>query len=1555
MKKIFYLFLLLFLSFQAFSQIDKEFWFVAPEVSANHGDSPDSMRISTMADTAHIILRMPSDLFFAPITHTIFPNSTYSINLTPWKDTIENKPADQVLNKGLLLTSDNNITAYYEVANASNPGISSLKGKNALGTEFYISGQTDYANYTNDGSEAFDIVATEDNTTIIITPSIAITGHAANVPFVIHLQKGQTYSARTTITIAGASLAGSHVVSDKPVAITIMDDSIITGGWDEITDQTIPTNLLGVNYIVIKGFADNVPPSNDDERVYILATHNNTDIWLNGNATPITTLATGQQYDYAFPATDNTVVIKASNPVYVYHLSGQPGEAGSTIIPQDSCTGSRQIGFTRSTTNAFAMLILTRNGNQDSFYLNGNNGIITAANFNVVPGTGNAWVYYRQNNLPLGQVVKGVNQIWNTKGKFHFGFMHMLGGSAEYAYFSDFSSLYLGADRSLCPGDSIVLDGGADRSSYDWKWDSVGVWVTIDTNRYLIVKDSGNYACATNGDYCELRDTIHIGLYPGANVNLGPDTIICQGVTLMLDPGSFVSYLWQNSGTGRYMIAGTPGIYWVRVTNNNGCSARDTIIVTLDSIPKSPGMINGLTTVCQGQNGVTYSVDPIQFASAYTWTIPGGTSGSSTTNSIILNFSTSAVSDTLRVKGHNYCGDGPEGKLFITVNPLPGPAGAITGPATVCQGQNGVTFSVASISNATSYLWSIPPGSTVVSGSGTNTITVNFNLSASPGNFSVNSHNDCGDGSSASLAISVNLFPLPAGVITGSSTVCPGQTGVIYSVPAITGADSYSWSVPSGATITNGAGTNTITVSFDLSAVSGNIGVLGHSNNCGDGIPSSFLVTLHPFPSLPGTIMGTNPVCQGQNGVIYHVDPVTDATSYIWTIPPGTTGSSATDSITLNFFVSAVSDTLRIRGHNYCGDGPITKLAITVNPLPLAAGSITGPSTVCQGQTGVVFSIVPVSYATTYNWSVPAGATIISGAGTNSIIVNFSLSFTPGTISVYGQNSCGTGASSSKSIGVTLFPLPAGTITGTTPVCQGQSGITYTVPVISGADSYIWTVPTGVTVTGGGGTNTITVKFDSLTAVSGNITVKGHSNSCGDGIPSGFPVIVNPLPVPAGTIAGGNPVCQSQTGVNYSVPFITAATSYTWTVPSGATIISGSGTNSIVVDFDNTAISGNITVHGHNALCGDGKSSALSVTVNHLPQTAGIINGTTPVCQAQNNVSYSISPVQYASSYVWYYSGTGGSITNNGNTIKINFSSSATSGVLSVKGHNNCGDGPLSPDYAVTVNPIPLVTLNICNNVMTHDAQSFKLKGGIPLGGTFSGTGVLGTIFNPASVPGFKDTAQITYSYTNMFTCTSRAKQTLSLLVVQPFICGNNLVDIRDNKSYATVKIGTQCWMAVNLDYGTVIPSSALPFDNCTGEKYCFNDNPVNCTSRGGLYHWDELMQYEEGPGLQGLCPSGWHIPTETEWTLLFNQYINNGFAASPLKYTGYSGFNALLPGLRHENITWDFDAFATMFWTSNIHSTTKAMAHGMNTYDPSVSLYPSLRSNTFSVRCLKD
>jgi len=1377
LKRIFYLLFLLSITTRVQSQIDNNFWFVAPEVSSNHGDRPIYMRISTMADTANIVMRMPASLWFTPITQKINPNSTFTINLTPWIDSIEDKPANKVLNYGLQLTSDNDVTAYYEVADLNNPAVSSFKGKNALGTEFYISGQTDYPNQTNDGSEVFDIVATEDNTHVSITPTLDIVGHPKGVTFQIILNKGQTYAARTLDISASASLAGSHVVSDKPIAITLMDDSIVTGGWDEIADQTIPVNLLGNDYIVIKGYADN-SIGNNDEHVFILAIKDNTSIYLDGNTIPITTLSQGTQYDYSIPPANNTVWIKATNPVYVYHLSGDPGEAGSAIIPQDSCTGSRQIGFARTSSYNFGMMILTRNGNQGSFLVNGNNSIITAADFNVVPGTGNAWVYYRNNPIPISQVPVGANLIVNTSGKFHLGILNMISnGSSEYGYFSDFSSLYLGADRSLCPGDSLTLDGGMDRSSYEWTKLVQGSWVIIDTTRFLVVHDSGYYAVVTNGDFCELSDTIHIGLYPRPISTLGPDTTICQEASITLDPGSFVSYHWQNGFIGRLFTTNQPGLYWVRVTNNNGCNTTDSIVISVDSLPKTNGVISGPSPVCQGQNNVTYSINPFPFAGTYSWTIPAGATGTSTTNTITLNYSTSALSDTIRVKGHNGCGFGPELKKPILVNPLPGPATQISGPADICSGQAGSVYTAPPITNATSYIWSFPAGITIVSGIGTNTVTVNASLAAVSGNITVTGNNACGIGTSSSFPLTID--PLPVPTITGPATVCLNSTGT-YSTES--GMNGYIWSIPAGGTIQSGAGTNTITVlwsSIGLKTISVNYTNL---HNCTATLPSVYnvnVITL-PVPSLNGI---TN-ICKGI--------PTTYTTNsgmsnYSWIISSGGTivsGGTATDSTVMVTWNNQGTDTVKV---NYtagtgCTAGSPTVLPITIKPSPVIANA--GNSSVCSnGTTDIILQ------------STPAGS---------------------------------------------LF---AWTATGSSPKVTGYSGSVGPIIIQTLSNS---------------GFATETVTYTVTPTLSGCI-----------GTPSDYQVSVFPVPDVL-----FNPVSQavcSGISTNIALNSHVAGATYSWTA-------SGS--------------SGNVNGFG------PGSGSSIAQVINNT--------GT-----AIENVSYTVTPSA-----------------------------------------NQCAGIPGS--VMVTVNPLPSVSFTTCNDpVTTTSATPFDLKGGLPSGGTYSGTGIISGTFYP-NLAG-TGTFTLNYSYTNTWGCIATANHSITVISAGAFNCGDILTDPRDNQTYLTVKLGTQCWMAANLDYGSEIPSTAFPWDNCLPEKYCYNDNPLNCSSYGGLYTWDEMMQYEDIPAIQGLCPPEWHIPVENEWTTLFNLFISNGFAGSPLKYTGYSGFNALLDGSRFKFSVWGMDNFATLIWSSTSYGPDKAWAHGMNRPDPSVSYYPASKSNAFVVRCVKN
>jgi uncharacterized protein (TIGR02145 family) len=264
----------------------------------------------------------------------------------------------------------------------------------------------------------------------------------------------------------------------------------------------------------------------------------------------------------------------------------------------------------------------------------------------------------------------------------------------------------------------------------------------------------------------------------------------------------------------------------------------------------------------------------------------------------------------------------------------------------------------------------------------------------------------------------------------------------------------------------------------------------------------------------------------------------------------------------------------------------------------------------------------------------------------------------------------------------------------------------------------------------------------------------------------------------------------------------------------------------------------------------------------------------------------------------------------------------------------------------------PIVTFTRCNDsITTTNAQPFKLKGGIPLGGTYSGPGVSNGIFHPAIAGAGNH--QITYTYTNAALCSATAIVTIVTIVPTVTNCGQILSDIRDGKTYQTVQIGSQCWLAEDLNYGTEIPPEVFQRDNCIAEKY---HNPASSIQHpASVYQWDEIMNYDETISIQGLCPPGWHVPAEADWNTLFANYISNAFAASPLKYSGFSGFNALLSGARHLNKTWDYQGFATFFWSSTSHGTDKALAHGMNDADPSVSIYPAFRSNAFPVRCLKD
>ena len=631
-----------------------------------------------------------------------------------------------------------------------------------------------------------------------------------------------------------------------------------------------------------------------------------------------------------------------------------------------------------------------------------------------------------------------------------------------------------------------------------------------------------------------------------------------------------------------------------------------------------------------------------------------------------------------------------ESPLYEEGTVLPGPAGPISGLQAVCQGQSSVTYSIPVITNATSYVWSLPSGAT--GSSSTNSISVSFGNNAVSGDISVYGVNTGGNGTPATLYVTVNPLPGAAGTIAGDQSVCQGETGVTYSVPSVSNATSYTWSLPSGA---SGSSTsNSITVNFSSNAISGDISVYA-SNSCGSGAPSTLSITVNALPGDAGTISGNQTVCQGETGVTYTIPAVSNATSYTWSLPSGATGSSSTNSITVNYGSNAVSGNITVYASNECGSGSTSTLNVTVNALPGDAGTISGNQTVCQGETGITYTVSPISNATSYTWSLPSGAT--GSSSTNSITVSYGSNAVSGNISVFASNSCGEGESSSLNITVNSLPDDAGTISGNQTVCQGETGVTYTIPAVSNATSYVWSLPSGAT--GSSTTTSITVNYES-NAVSGTISVYA-SNSCGEGESSSLNITVNSLPDDAGTISGDQTVCQGETGVTYTIPAVSNATSYTWSLPSGAT--GSSSTNSITVSYGSNAVSGTISVYASNS-CGEGESSSLSITVNVLPGAAGSISGDQTVCQGETGVTYTVPAISNATSYIWSlpFGATG---TSNTNSITLNFGTNALSGLLVVKGTNQCGIGQ-SSSLMINVNPKPATPVVTQNSNILHSSAA---------------------------------------------------------------------------------------------------------------------------------------------------------------------------------------------------------------------------------------------------------
>ncbi len=866
---------------------------------------------------------------------------------------------------------------------------------------------------------------------------------------------------------------------------------------------------------------------------------------------------------------------------------------------------------------------------------------------------------------------------------------------------------------TFCNGGSVNLDAGV-YNAY--------LWSNAQTSEIIHVTASGTYTVTISGaNGCSGSSSISVSVNPSPSPTIsasGP-TSFCNGGSVILDAGTFNSYLWNGGNTTQDLTANATGTYTVSVTDGNGCIGSTSTLVTAYTLPTPTINPSGPTTFCSGSS-ITLTANAYP---SYVWNTTATTSSvlaTSTGNYIVT------VTDV-----HSCTGTASQ---LVTVNPVPDPTILPGGPTSFCAGGS----VLLSVLPSTSYHWN--------TGATGQSITASYN-----GYYTVTVTNSFNCAAIDSQLVTVVATPTPTIFANGPLTFCAGG-----SVSLDAGVwNNYLWSNGATTEVINlsTSGTFTVTVS-DITGCTGT---------------TSRVVTVNVNPTVTITPSGSTSFCQG-GSVFLNVGTYT---TYLWSNGNTTATVVASTGGTYTITISVAS-----------GCTATASQVVTVNPAPTPIITPNGPTSFCAGGT---VNLNVNTYAS-YHWSTSATTqaifnintggtyivTVTDGngcTGTTSQVVTVTALPTPtitpngpttfcsggsvtldaGTYASYHWMnnattqtvtavSSGTyivtvtnagGCTGTNSISVTVNPTPTPTITPSGPVvfCQGGS-----VNLTAGASaSYAWS--TGATTQSINNLNTngtFTVTVTNGTGCTGTISQA---------------VTVNALPTPVITASGPITFCIGDSvKLNAGVGYVT----YLWST--------GSTANTIKVTASGTYT---VTVTNNNGCVG---STSQSITVNALPVATITPSGPTTFCSG-NNVTLDAG---IWGTYLW---------NTSANSRFINVNTSGTYTVTVSDNHGCYGTTTLN----VTVNPLPTVTdtSTLANVCVTWTL--FNLNGGIPAGGTYTGTGVTLNQFNP-NLAGI-GTHTITYTYTDGNGCTNFTTHniTVNACTDVPTVASGNFINVFPN------------------------------------------------------------------------------------------------------------------------------------------------------------------------------
>jgi len=383
-------------------------------------------------------------------------------------------------------------------------------------------------------------------------------------------------------------------------------------------------------------------------------------------------------------------------------------------------------------------------------------------------------------------------------------------------------------------------------------------------------------------------------------------------------------------------VSGTLSVVAVNACFNNTASNARNVTIRRYA-PGTPGAIsatvpNPCAIIGTGQTA-TYTIRPVTYATAYSWTLSNGITLVSQygDTGVIVRFEPGFSSGTISVQASNACSISNARTINITAQKPTTPV-AITGPTSVCElvGQPvTATYSISPVSGADTYLWSVPANASIVSGQGSTSIAVSYLPGFSSGSVSVVASAPCGNSSARSLSVSATRPTTPVS-ITGPTQVCSfvGQPATaVYSINPVAGASSYLWTVPANVAIVSGQGTSTVSLSYASGFRYGTISVASVAN-CGSSSARSLSVTT--LVSKPGAITASGPACPGST-VTYSIDPVSNATTYLWYLPSNAiyVSGQGTTSYTVTFKPEFTSGQVSVKARNECSSSAAVALALS--------------------------------------------------------------------------------------------------------------------------------------------------------------------------------------------------------------------------------------------------------------------------------------------------------------------------------------------------------------------------------------------------------------------------------------------------------------------------------------------------------------------------------------------------------------------------------------------------------------------------------------------------